>query len=59
MNKEHDAIMSHGHGILKCGTCEKVMIQCRCMSKDKPTKYATCNACLKKKMKEEKDGQCD
>lgn len=39
--------MTHlGHEIVKCSDCGIVIRQCRCMSKDKPTKFEHCG-CIK------------
>lgn len=34
-----------GHFIVKCGTCGVVITQCRCISKDKPVSFETCDQC--------------
>ena len=38
--------MSHSHKITKCDLCNKVLMQCRCMEKDKEVSYMTCAECL-------------
>ena len=41
--------MSHpGHEIVRCSECDRVIMQCRCMDKDKPTRYMVCDDCRKK-----------
>lgn len=35
----------HGHTIIKCKHCDKVIAQCRCMSKDKNIEYQVCDDC--------------
>lgn len=37
--------MAHGHSRTVCKECDKIISQCRCMSKDKTTTYDTCDAC--------------
>ena len=42
--------MSHaGHKIVKCSVCGKVILQCRCMDKNKPVSYEVCRDCKNKK----------
>lgn len=41
----------HGHFICYCSKCEKVISQCRCMSKDKEVRYEVCDDCKEKKAK--------
>ena len=51
--------MSHGHFRTECKECGKLMGTCRCMSKDKETRYDTCQQCkdaVFEKLKENKDG---
>lgn len=39
--------MSHsGHKIVKCSECDKIIMQCRCMDKDKPIEYRICEECF-------------
>lgn len=41
--------MSHGgHHILKCGSCGKVIGQCRCMDPGKEIRTGTCAECRAK-----------
>lgn len=40
--------MSHpGHEIVRCSECDKVIMQCRCIHTDKPTRYMVCDDCRK------------
>lgn len=40
--------MSHlGHKIIECSECGKIIMQCRCMDKDKPVEHRICDECLK------------
>ncbi len=41
--------MSHqGHEILKCNRCERAIMQCRCIDKNKPIRWTTCESCHQK-----------
>ena len=41
--------MSDGnHFVTKCKYCGVIINQCRCISKDKEVKYATCGTCAQK-----------
>lgn len=35
----------HSHHIKKCSSCDKIISQCRCMSKDKTITYELCDKC--------------
>ena len=39
--------MTHEHFIEKCKDCDKIISQCRCISKDKEIKYSICEKCIK------------
>lgn len=36
----------HGHFVMKCSKCEKVISQCRCMDGNKPVRYCVCQECI-------------